>query len=50
MFNTNVWPPIALLPVMLLEVVLLALEPLLFRLWLKSCQGTGISLPDIADE
>jgi len=50
MFNTNVWPAIALLPVVLLGLVLLAPNRLLFRLWLKSCQGTGISLPDMSDE
>jgi hypothetical protein len=54
MLSTRFGVPIALLlPSVLLleapELLLPATEPLL-RLWLMSCQGTGISLPVVLEE
>jgi len=49
MFKTRFGEPnVLLLPLMLVPVALLPVVPAVLRppkLWLKSCQGTGISLP-----
>jgi len=51
MLSTRFGVPIELpLPSVLLLVLLPVAELLLLRLWLRSCQGTGISLPVMLDE